>query len=175
MVIKHPTQIGNSVIRNKARPVRDVKSARTKRIVRNLIDSMRHHGLVGMAAPQIGIGLRIFVTEIRKTTTRSPKQLDPVRVFINPNIVSRSKKQVLGGEGCGSVAHGGLFAQVRRPERVIAEAFDQKRCKFTVAAKGLLARIIQHETDHLDGTVFLDRLPNMKGLMSREEYMKRRR
>jgi peptide deformylase len=175
MVIKHPTQIGNPVIRSKARPVRPVQSVRTKRIVRNLIDSMRYHGLVGMAAPQIGIGLRVFVTETRKTTTRTPKQLDPVRVFINPNIVNPSKKQVLGAEGCGSVARGGLFAKVKRPERVIVKAFDRKGRKFTVAARGLLARIIQHETDHLDGTVFLDRLPHMKGLMSREEYMKRRR
>lgn len=173
MIIKHATQIGNPIIRRKAKPVLRITSPATKRIVRNLMDSMRHHGLVGMAAPQIGIGQRVFVTEIRKTKTRKQKQTDPVRVFINPRIISRSKKQTIGYEGCGSVANAGIFGKVKRSHGVVINAFNEKGNRFKLRATGLLARIIQHENDHLDGKVFLDRMPDAKSLMSREEYLRR--
>lgn len=133
---------------------------------------MRYHGLVGMAAPQIDINLRVFVTEVRKTKTRHQKPSDPLRVFINPRIIHFSKKQAVIYEGCGSAARSGLFAAVRRPANVTVEAFNQKGNKFKLNAKGLLARIIQYETDHLDGKVFLDRIYDAKTLMSREEYYK---
>jgi peptide deformylase len=170
VVIKHTTQIGNPMIRRKARRASPTSKI-TRRITRDLIDSMRYHGLVGMAAPQIGISQRIFVSEIRKTKTRKQRGADPVRVFINPRIISYSRKQVFGYEGCGSVANSGLFGSVRRSQSVVVEAFDEKGKKFKLRASGLLARIIQHEIDHLDGKVFLDRLSDMKSVMSREEYL----
>lgn len=173
MIVKYATQIGAPVIRAKAKPVRSPTSLRTKKIVRDLIDSMRYHGLVGMAAPQIGIGLRVFVTEPRRTKVRRAGDSDDVRVFINPKIVRYSKKKRVGGEGCGSVARAGLFGMVPRSESVTVTALDAKGKKFVLTAKGLLAAIIQHETDHLNGVVFLDRLPSMESLMSREEYVKK--
>jgi peptide deformylase len=173
MIIKNATQIGAPVIRAKAKPVRSATSAQTKKIVRNLIDSMRYHGLVGMAAPQIGIGVRIFVSELRKTNVRRSGATDHVRVFINPRITRRSKKKRIGGEGCGSVARGGLFGMVPRSASVTVTALNEKGEKFILIAKGLLSAVIQHETDHLNGIVFLDRLPTMESLMSREEYVKK--
>jgi peptide deformylase len=149
-----------------------VASKATKKIVRDLVDSMRHHDLVGMAAAQIGINERIFVSEIRETKARSARVLDPVRVFINPKIVRFSAKKVFGYEGCGSVASAGLFGNVKRAESVIIHATDEKGEKFALHASGLLARIIQHEFDHLEGKVFLDRMADMKSLMGREEYLK---
>ncbi|MGB7957949.1 MAG: peptide deformylase [Minisyncoccia bacterium] len=174
MIVKNATQVGNPIIRKKSASVRGIpNSKKTGRIVRNLIDSMRYHNLVGMAAPQIGINQRIFVSEIRKTKMRRSTGDDPVRVFINPRIMSSSREQVLGYEGCGSVANAGLFGNVKRARSVIVEAFNENGQKFKLSANGLLARIIQHETDHLDGKIFLDRLTDMKSLMSREEYLKR--
>jgi peptide deformylase len=172
MVIKNTTQVGNPVIRRKSKLVSQF-SRQTKAIVKNLTDSMRYHDLVGMAAPQIGINQRIFVSEIRKTPTRKQREADPIRVFINPKIVSFSRKQTFDYEGCGSVAHGGLFGNVKRAQSVVVEAFDEKGSKFKLRAVGLLARIIQHEADHLEGRVFLDRMSDMKSLMSREEYLRR--
>ncbi len=170
MAIKKTTQIGDPVIRAKARTLAadDVAAAGVRRIVRDLIDSMRAHDLVGMAAPQIGVGARIFVTEIRETPTRRGVGTDPVRVFINPRIVRRSVRQVSDYEGCGSVAYAGLFGPVARAEAVTVTARDAKGRGFTLRAHGLLARIIQHENDHLDGIVFLDRMKDMKGLVARE-------
>jgi peptide deformylase len=176
MIVKHITQIGNPVIREKSKPVLKISSPTVKRIIKNLVDSMRYHGLLGMAAPQIGINLRIFVTEIRKTRTTKKarsRKYDQVRVFINPNIMSRSRKQVLGYEGCGSVANAGIFGEIKRSYSITVKAQDSKGKKFLLKASDLLARVIQHEYDHLEGKVFLDHSPHKKSLMSREEYLKR--
>lgn len=173
MIVRNTTQVGNEVIRRKAKLISRTPSASTRKTVRKLIDSMRYHGLVGMAAPQIGISQRIFVTEIRKTNVRKPKEADPVRVFINPRIISRSKNQIFAYEGCGSVANAGLFGKVGRSGAVTIRALNEKGERFSLRATGLLARIIQHEYDHLEGKIFLDRSSDTKSLMSREEYLKR--
>ena len=174
MNFKKAVQVGNKVIRAKALPVLNVKSKTTRRIVQDLTDSMRYCGLVGMAGPQIGKGLRIFVTEIRKTKTRKDQKMrdiDPLRIFINPRIMSVSKKEIRGWEGCGSVAHGGLFGMVRRPASVVVEAYDENGDKFIIKTSNLLARVIQHEMDHLNGIVFVDKA-DPKTYMSRDEYLK---
>jgi peptide deformylase len=174
MSVRPTTLVGVPVLRAKAKKVADFKSAQVKRIITDLTDSMRSAQLVGMAAPQIGIGLQIFVTEVRKTKQRRDvKKFDPLRVFINPRITSRSKKTILGYEGCGSVAPTeGLFAEVPRSDVVTVTAQDQEGKKFTLKATGLLARIIQHEQDHLEGKVFLDRVVNTRSLRSRTTHIK---
>ncbi|MFA6422346.1 MAG: peptide deformylase [Candidatus Buchananbacteria bacterium] len=173
MIIRSVTQVGNPVIRKKSQKVDSVKSPEVKKIIKDLVDTMRSANLVGMAAPQIGVNLRIFVTGIRETVYRKTDNTESVRVFINPKIISKSKKQVLGFEGCGSVASAGIFSKVSRSSQITVEAFSEKNEKFVVKAKGLLARVIQHEYDHLEGVVFLDKA-DKKSLMSREEYLKRK-
>lgn len=174
MIIKTVTQVGDPVIRKKAKRVKDFESKETKQVIKNLIDSMRHHGLVGMAAPQIGEEMQIFVTEIRETIHRKTNKvsdIDGLRVFVNPKILSFSEKTVKGWEGCGSVAESGLFGKVERSESIFVEAHDDKGKKFNLEARGLLARVIQHEMDHLNGIVFIDRV-DTKTCMSRNEYLK---
>jgi peptide deformylase len=139
-----------------------------------MTDTMRRENLVGIAAPQIGIGQRIFLSEIRKTLARkNVKKPDKLRVFINPVIISRSKKMANGYEGCGSVARGGIFGPVRRSASVTVRAEDAHGKKFTLKASGLLARVIQHEMDHLNGTVFIDLVKDTKTLLGRDEYVKK--
>ena len=172
MSIRPTTQIGEKIIRQKAVVVKDVLRPEVRRVIKDLSDSMRHENLVGMAAPQIGEKLRIFVTEIRPTTYRKNiSELDSLKIFINPKIVWQSKKQVAGYEGCGSVAAAGLFGLVKRPWSVICEAINEKGQPFKIKATGLLARIIQHETDHLNGLVFIDRVSDTKTLIDRETYI----
>lgn len=175
MVIKKTIQLGNPIIRRKSKIVKNIKSKPVQKIVKDLVDSMRHHGLVGMAAPQIGHNFRIFVTEIRATPTRkNPKHLDPVRVFINPKIKNLSIKKIAGYEGCGSVGQpAALFGEVLRSESLTIEASDKNGNPFMLNARGLLARVIQHELDHLEGVVFLDRVSDTKTLISRSEYLKK--
>ena len=173
MVIKNATQVGNPTIRARAKRVSNPTAAATRKLVKDLIDSMRHHGLVGMAAPQIGKSLRIFVTEPRNTQARTlkVKDKDGIRVFINPRITSTSRAKVDSWEGCGSVADKNLFGMIRRFASVTVEAYGEDGKKFTLKASGLLARVIQHEMDHLNGKVFTD-AADPATYMSRVEYLK---
>ncbi len=175
MIIKEIIQIGNPVIRKKSKELSDkeIKSHKIKNIVRYLIDSMCHYNLIGISAPQINNNVRIFVTEIGKNKNRTIKDLDGLRVFINPKIISYSKEKVSGYEGCGSVADANLFGLVNRPKLIKIEAQDINGNYFELKAVGLLARVIQHEYDHLDGILFIDKVTDNKSYMSGSEYRKK--
>lgn len=169
-MIQKAVQIGNAIVRTKSKPVKDFSAA--KKIVKDLTDSMRHYGLVGMAARQIGINLRLFVSEIRPTQARRGKTLDPLRVFINPKIITRSSAETVLFEGCGSVDYGLLFGPVKRPQEVTVKAYGLDGKPFSVTASGLLAKVLQHEIDHLDGILCIDRFMDTKKIMHREEFVK---
>lgn len=177
MVIKSATQVGNPLIRTKVKRVINPKLKAVQRAIKDLTDSMRHHDLVGMAAPQIGKNMSVFVSEIRNTKFRKRgedvKDVDPLRVFINPTITWFSQREMRGWEGCGSVASADLFGTVKRPTTLIVKALDEKGSPFELKATGLLARVIQHELDHLNGKVFTDKV-DLGSLMSRDEYLKKR-
>ncbi len=172
MIIEEIIQIGDPILSRQSKYVASIDSVETKRVITNLVDSVRHHALIGMAASQIGEKLRIFVTEVRKTKYRNLKT-DKLRVYINPEIVWSSKKEVVIFEGCGSVAYAKLFGPVRRPEKIIIEASDENGNKFRLSADGMLARVIQHEYDHLNGIEFTEKITDMRKIMSSEEYRKR--
>ena len=147
-----------------------VGSPKTKKLVRDLIDTMQTTGLIGIAAPQIGESYRIFVTEVRKTKTRPGNATDKLRVFINPEIVNQSSQKVPLYEGCGSVAEGLVFGPVKRSKAVTVRAFNEAGELFELRCNGLLARVILHEYDHLEGIEFLERMDNIKKLVGREYY-----
>lgn len=172
MVVESVIQIGNPILRQKNETVKKINDKVVLKTIDDLIDSMRHFGLVGMVAPQIGKNFKIFVTEIRSIPSRNPESLDDLRVFINPKIVWRSKKEVIIYEGCGSVANGNLFGPVKRPEKVKIIASDILGKKIKLKADGLLARVIQHEYDHLLGIGFVEKICDVKKIMSKSEYLK---
>lgn len=162
--------MGEKVIRSKAKPVKLKDKTLIKQLVRDMIDTMRDDGLVGIAAPQVGVGLQVFVSEIRPTKHRSSKQADNLRVFINPTLTYFSQKQTILTEGCGSLGTRTwkLFGLVKRPSEVEVHALDEKFHPFTLRAKGLLAKVIQHEYDHLQGVVILDKFTDTKKCWVRE-------
>ena len=171
MIIKEIIQIGNPILNQKSKFVAKIDAEKTQRVIKNLADSMPYHDLLGMAASQIGEKLRIFVTEVRKTSYQNFKK-DILRIYINPKIVWFSKKQVVLYEGCGSVAYDKLFAPVKRPEKIIVEAFDKNGNKFRLKTEGFLSRVIQHEYDHLNGILFIEKITDMRKIMSSEEFKK---
>ena len=118
------------------------------------------------------MNLKIFVTETRPTRSRKSESSDKLRIFINPKIVWKSRKEIIIYEGCGSVANGDLFGPVRRPEKVKVTASNEKGEKFKLKASGLLARVIQHEYDHLIGIEFVEKICDYKKIMSKGEYIK---
>ena len=172
MSIKKAVQVGNKAIRKKSSVVIDISTNEIQGIVKDLVDSMRHDNLVGMAAPQIGKNYRIFVSEIRKTTYRKNiSKNNSLKVFINPEIIWRSKKQTKDYEGCGSIVSAQLFGKVKRSDSIKCRAIDEKGDSFVLRASGLLARVIQHEMDHLEGIVFIDRVNDTRTLLDRQSYI----
>jgi peptide deformylase len=107
---------------------------------------------VAIAAPQIGVAKRMFLIEDHSD---AKEERFPTIIAINPRIIKSSKKTHVVGEGCLSVPD--LYGIVKRHTNVTLEALDEHGKKFTRGAGGLLAQIIQHECDHLDGTLFIDR------------------
>ena len=171
-VITNISQVGSDVIRSTAEPAALPLSTETRHLITDMVDTMRFAELVGIAAPQVGHGLRIFVTEVRRTTYRN-EGLDKLRVFVNPEIVSQSEDTEVIYEGCGSVAHGDLFGEVSRPKTITLRYYDENSVAHTEEFTGVLARVIQHELDHLNGTVFLDKLTTTKTVKSANEYRKK--
>lgn len=171
MIIENLPQIGDSILSQKAEPVQIIDQSILD-IVQNLTDTFKNSSLIGMAAPQIGHGKRIFVTEIKPTEYRKPEQVDPLRIFIDPKITRISDQIVSMFEGCGSVYHSDLFGPVERPESIEIEAYDLEYKKFTLKAAGLLARVIQHEYDHLDGILFIDKISDISDVLSWAAYRK---
>jgi peptide deformylase len=171
-MIRKAVQIGNPIVRKKSKQVnpKDIKSKKIQNLIKDLVDSMRHYGLVGMAAPQIGINLNVFVSEIRKTKLRTnSKILDGLRVLINPKIISKSKKQEDMYEGCGSVDFGKLHGPVKRHVAVTVQALNEKGEKFTLETKDLLAEIMQHEYDHLQGVLCIDKFTDTRKITHIDE------
>lgn len=125
-----------------------------QQLVDDMIQTMYAAPGIGLAAPQIGVPLRIFVADI--SVGRNPSDL---LTFINPEFVERDGMQ-LEEEGCLSVP--GFNATVARPSRAVLKGLDRDGREQTVEATGLLARCFQHEMDHLEGTLFVDRLRGLQ-------------
>jgi peptide deformylase len=142
--------LGNELLRRKAEAVKDI-NGETKKIAEEMLDTLRKQKGVGLAGPQIGLMKRIFVIHIEG---------DEPRVFINPSIVATSQETIKYEEGCLSIP--GVWADVVRPRVVRIQAWNEKGRPFTMETEGILARVILHEYDHLEGVLFIDRLPPRK-------------
>jgi len=141
--------LGNDILRNKAEPVREL-DGETARIAREMLEVLRGQG-VGLAAPQVGLAQRLFVTLAKD---------DEPRIFINPIITATSEEFGDYEEGCLSIP--GIYADVTRPLALSVQAWNEKGKPFSLEAEGLLARVIQHEFDHLNGVLFIDHLSPLK-------------
>lgn len=148
----HLRYYGDPVLRKKAAPVATFDAGLID-LVEAMFDCMVREKGVGLAAPQVGRSDRVFVVDIEDDQGRTR------RAFVNPVIREREGMES-AEEGCLSIP--GIRGDVKRPERVVVEAKDEHGQPFTLAAEGLLARAIQHETDHLDGVLFVDRLSPIK-------------
>jgi peptide deformylase len=146
----NPQAHSDTTLRQKAGPIKTINDE-LRKTAAEMIESMHKEKGVGLAGPQIGFLKRIFVTHAEG---------DSPRVFINPTIIWTSQEQVKYEEGCLSVP--GIWADVIRPESVKIQAWNENGRAFTLEASGMLARVIQHEYDHLEGILFIDRLPDAK-------------
>lgn len=122
----------------------------------------------GLAAPQIGIPLPVAVVEIRKTNLFPERPESPLYTFVNPKITARSKSIEDGWEGCFSVP--GLMGRVPRHSAIDVEWLDKNGEMQRRHFEGYLARVVQHEIDHLSGTIFLDRMKDMSSITTVENF-----
>jgi peptide deformylase len=173
MAIRQTIQIGHPVLKAKNKPIIDFGSKKLHQVVEDLIDTMHEAQLIGMAAPQIAENFQVFVTEPRETKTRAKDQADTLRIYINPKIIYASKEEVVIFEGCGSVMQGKLFGPVSRPKTITIEAFDLTGKKYQFTTDGILAQVIQHEYDHMEGIEFLEKVSNYKEMMTVDYYVDR--
>jgi len=162
----------NKKLREVARPVslKEITSAKVGKIIADMKSAMHSQDdAVAIAAPQIGVPLRIFVISgkvfAKKIKTEEGKgvfeePLPPDLIFINPKLIKRSKKEVEAEEGCLSVRW--WYGDVRRAEKVSVRAYDERGVRFTRGTGGLLAQIFQHEIDHLNRVLFIDKAKNLR-------------
>ncbi len=145
MAVRPLRELGDPVLRTPCDPVRAFDAALAA-LVRDLEETVDHPGRAGLAANQIGVSLRVFSYNVD----------DEIGHLVNPVIVERSEETQDGDEGCLSVP--GLYAPTVRAMWCAAEGFDVHGEPLRLEGEGLMARCLQHEVDHLDGKVFIDRL-----------------
>ncbi len=136
---------GDPALRRKAESVTAV-TPDLDALIGDMVDTMYDEVGIGLAAPQVGVGVRLLVVDEGKGTARA---------YLNPVVVEEGGR-VVAEEGCLSLP--GVFADVARAEWVVVEAQDRNGTPMRRRASGLLARVFQHEIDHLDGVLFIDRL-----------------
>jgi peptide deformylase len=169
MAILKVARIGHPVVRAEARAVPETKirSPEIQRLIDDMQETMHEYEGVGLAAPQVHVGLRLAVIEVPESDRRSSDAV-PFTVLVNPVVEPLSEAKLVGFEGCLSIPQ--LRGQVARYDKVRLSALDRKGRPYAVEASGFFARVIQHECDHLDGRVYLDRMADMRSLSFLSEF-----
>ncbi len=148
--------VPNKVLRTKAKPVKTIDEE-TRVLIDNMVETLHDAPGVGLAAPQVGILSRVIVVEWGDDEDeKAPKKLYTV---VNPEITKQSNETVLGIEGCLSIPK--FIGEVERAEKITVKGFNRNGQPVKINASGWLARIFQHEIDHLEGILFTDRAENL--------------
>lgn len=158
------------VLRAKAQPVTKI-DAQLQQLIDNMIETMREAPGVGLAAPQVGIPKRLAVIETPPDVDDDGNEIEGSRdlyVIINPEIVWTSRKTVNGIEGCLSIP--GYLGEVERAESIRVRAQDRNGKKLKLSLSGWTARIFQHEIDHLDGVLYIDKLTEPDAIWTEEQF-----
>ncbi len=150
---------GDPILGKKAEEVKET-TPEIKELILNMMEMMQKEHGVGLAAPQVGVAKRIIVVE----TGNGPD------VFINPKIIKKSKEKIIMEEGCLSFPE--LYFKIKRAKEIKVQTENINGKELEIKAEGLLARIFQHEIDHLDGILFIDRISFWKKLKLRNKIFK---
>jgi peptide deformylase len=172
MSILKVSRMGHPVLRKKVRPVppADIASGPIQKLIDDMAQTMLEYNGVGLAAPQVHEELRLFVAQVirdredEEDETREPEIL----ALINPEIKPASRHVEEDWEGCLSIPD--LRGLVPRHRDISVKAYDRTGRQIELQASGFMARVIQHETDHLDGVLFLDRMKSFESLSFIEEF-----
>jgi peptide deformylase len=165
MAILKVAHMGNPVLRKAAKALAptEIRTPQFQKLVDDMIETMHEYVGIGLAGPQVHEGLRLFVAGLEQ-----PDGSLKVLPFINPEVVPVGTTIVEDWEGCLSIPD--IRGRVPRHRDVVVKALDRRGKPFELSLTGFPARVVQHETDHLDGILFLDRMTSFESLTFLEEY-----
>ena len=173
MAVRKIIRMGHPALRRPARSLEpsEIGSDAMHRLLADMIDTLHDYGGIGLAAPQINEGLRIAIIEVRDPGTRyGTVDTVPLTVCINPQVEVLDQQTAGHWEGCLSVP--GLRGFVERPQHIRVTFKDGRGEPQTLVAKGFLATVLQHEFDHLDGKLYIDRIEDRTRLAFEEEFLR---
>jgi peptide deformylase len=173
MSILKVARMGHPVLRTRAKPLDpgEIKSPRVQQLIDDMFETMQEYQGVGLAAPQVHYGLRLFVAGFpprRDEEDDDEESNVPLMALINPEITMIGDDTVEDWEGCLSIPD--VRGRVPRAREIDVKAYDRKGRRIQITARGFTARVIQHETDHLDGILFLDRMESLETLTFLDEF-----
>ena len=171
MILK-VARLGHPIVRTVAREVaeEEIKTHDFQVLIDNMVETMHEYSGVGLAAPQIHLPLRVAVLEVERNPRYPDAPSVPLTVLINPVVTILDNEQVDGYEGCLSIPD--MRGVVPRFKRLHVEALGRNGERLDFIAEDFHARVIQHETDHLKGEVYLDRMRNMRTLSHLAEFQR---
>jgi peptide deformylase len=159
MAVRSILRMGDPRLLEIAKPVEDLKAPEIKKLIRDMFDTIVEAGGVGLAAPQIGVGLQVVIFGFEKSERYPEAEPVPQTILINPVITPLSADEELGWEGCLSVP--GLRGEVPRFKRIHYQGFDPEGKPIDRTVEGFHARVVQHECDHLIGKLYPMRMRDM--------------
>jgi peptide deformylase len=165
MALREIRIFGDPVLRERAQEL-EAFGPDLEELVQDMFETMYHASGIGLAAPQIGLSVRVMVVDVPESEEEEGGRF----ALVNPRIVAVDEQTERAPEGCLSIP--GLEEIVERPATVVVEGSDPAGARVTVRASGLLSRALQHEIDHLDGVLFLDRVSALKRRMLVKKWKK---
>ena len=176
MAILKVARMGHPVLRARARAIdpAEIRSPRIQALIDDMFETMKEYQGVGLAAPQVHESLRLFVAGFAPRTDSDEEEDDneedrvPLMALINPEITPVSETLVEDWEGCLSIPD--IRGRVPRARQIVVNAYDRRGKRIELRAAGFTARVIQHETDHLDGVLFFDRMRSFDTLTYLDEF-----
>ncbi len=170
MAVLKVARLGHPILRQVAEPVSPeaIRSPEIQRLLDDMLETMEDHDGAGLAAPQVHVSKRVVIYGVRQNPRYPEADEIPLTVLINPKIAPVGSEQEEDWEGCLSVPD--LRGQVPRWTRIRVEAYGRDGKPLAITADGFHARVVQHECDHLDGKVYLDRMRSMETLSFLPEF-----
>ena len=165
-------RMGHPLLRQAAKSVMDdeIKSEEFSQLIKDMHDTMKQEGGIGIAAPQIGVSKQVAIIELPEDSERYEEvQQTPLLIIINPVLTVLDDEKKGYWEGCLSVP--GLRGYVERPQKIKVEFTDLDLKKHSLELDGFLATVFQHELDHLSGTLYIDKIKDTKHLSYEEEFI----
>lgn len=172
MAIRKVARLGHPILRRVAEPVpvEEISSPAVQQLIDDLIETMREYDGAGLAAPQVHVSRQVVVYEVNRNPRYPEAPRISLTVLVNPEVLPLTEDREEGWEGCLSVPD--LRGRVPRATKVQVRARDRSGAPIEFVAEGFLARVVQHETDHLWGKVFLDRMVSAESLTFLPEFLR---